>query len=302
MPISPRSTGGSPRRATMRRASARIWNEHVIDSLAAQSSGCSETSLAVPAADYAEQCSSNGNGPLRTTVLKACPAKAQAMCVNAYGVPNKAYYYLRSPQSLADIRKSCIAMKGEVGGATELTEAAQRPVYPGCFRRIFSIALPLASSSISLSRYRVPASAVSSIASTRMPQDRAGDQGSGRSSAPGAWSKKSSKFVFFASSSSSVCWLWPVSQRMISSTSAFVRPLLFRLGDIMRVHARNADRSRSDASSCLFLCAPLRCGVRVFLTVADTRLSLPTAQGQTGVMPMVSIPAAMHHAPMRAGS
>ncbi len=46
-------------------------------------------------------------------MLKACPAKAQAMCVNAYGVPNKAYYYLRSPQSLADIRKSCIAMKGK---------------------------------------------------------------------------------------------------------------------------------------------------------------------------------------------
>jgi hypothetical protein len=74
---------------------------------------CTETSLAVPPAEYASQCTSNASGPLRATVLKACPAKAQAMCVNAYGVPNKAYYYLRSPQSLADARKSCIAMKGK---------------------------------------------------------------------------------------------------------------------------------------------------------------------------------------------
>ncbi len=83
----------------------QVYNEPVRD--------CSETSLAIPLAEYASQCATNANGPLRATVMRACPAKAQAMCVDAYGVPNKAYYYLRSPQSLADTRKSCIAMKGK---------------------------------------------------------------------------------------------------------------------------------------------------------------------------------------------
>ncbi len=66
------------------------------------------------------------------------------------------------------------------------------------------------------------------MSSTRTPQttplisDREGFR-------RGAWAKKSSKLVLFASSASSVCWLCPVSQRMISSTSAFVRPFFSAL-------------------------------------------------------------------------
>src|SRR5262249_8856963 len=40
----------------------------------------------------------------------------------------------------------------------------------------------------------------------------------------GACAKKSSKLVFFANSASSEAWLWPVSQRKISSTSARCGP------------------------------------------------------------------------------
>lgn len=82
----------------------RVYDEPVRD--------CTETSLAISSAEYATQCKSNANGPLRATVVRACPARAQAMCVDAYGVPNRVYYYLRSPQSLEDTRKSCVAMKG----------------------------------------------------------------------------------------------------------------------------------------------------------------------------------------------
>lgn len=74
---------------------------------------CTETSMPIPAAEYAEQCKSNANGPLKATLLKACPPKAQAACVNPYGTQSKVYYYLRSAPSLADTKKSCIAMKGQ---------------------------------------------------------------------------------------------------------------------------------------------------------------------------------------------
>lgn len=74
---------------------------------------CSQTSLPIPADQYAEQCKSNADGPLKATVLKACPAQAQAACVGAYGQKFTAYYYARSPQSLADTKKSCIAQQGK---------------------------------------------------------------------------------------------------------------------------------------------------------------------------------------------
>jgi hypothetical protein len=74
---------------------------------------CSQTSLPVPAAEYAAQCKSNGEGPLKATVLKACPAKAQAACVNPFGQKVTTFYYSRSPQSLADTKTSCAAQKGK---------------------------------------------------------------------------------------------------------------------------------------------------------------------------------------------
>src|SRR3546814_6381198 len=45
----------------------------------------------------------------------------------------------------------------------------------------------------------------------------------------GAFAKKSSNDVLEASSCSSVSWLCPVSQRIISSTSPFVRPFFSAL-------------------------------------------------------------------------
>jgi hypothetical protein len=74
---------------------------------------CSETSLKIPAADYAEQCSSNSNGPLKATVLKACPPRAQAKCVGPYSQAVTTYYYSRSPKSLADTKSSCLAQRGK---------------------------------------------------------------------------------------------------------------------------------------------------------------------------------------------
>lgn len=74
---------------------------------------CSQTSLPIPAGDYAEQCNSNANGPLKATVLKACPAKAQAACVGPFGQKVTTYYYSRGPQALADTKKSCIAQQGK---------------------------------------------------------------------------------------------------------------------------------------------------------------------------------------------
>ncbi len=74
---------------------------------------CSQTSLPIPAGDYAEQCNSNTNGPLKATVLKACPAKAQAACVGPFGQKVTTYYYSRGPQSLADTKKSCVAQQGK---------------------------------------------------------------------------------------------------------------------------------------------------------------------------------------------
>ncbi|MBO9710081.1 MAG: hypothetical protein J7521_17910 [Caulobacter sp.] len=74
---------------------------------------CSQTSLPVPAAEYGAQCKDNGAGPLKATVLKACPAKAQAACVNPFGQKVTTFYYSRSPQSLADTKASCAAQKGK---------------------------------------------------------------------------------------------------------------------------------------------------------------------------------------------
>lgn len=74
---------------------------------------CTETSMAIPADQYAAECKTNANGPLKATVVKTCPAKAQAVCIDPYGVSVKVYYYLRSTQSLADTKTSCIAQKGK---------------------------------------------------------------------------------------------------------------------------------------------------------------------------------------------
>ncbi|MGH6614282.1 hypothetical protein [Sphingomonas sp.] len=72
---------------------------------------CSETPLKVPDAMYAEQCQSNG--PMKATVLKACPPRAQAKCVGPYGQQVSTYYYARSPKSLADTKSSCLAQRGK---------------------------------------------------------------------------------------------------------------------------------------------------------------------------------------------
>lgn len=80
---------------------------------------CTQTSLPLPAAEYAAQCKENAaaftamGGSGTATVLKACPPKAQAACVGLMGQPATAYYYSRTPQMLADTRKSCAAQRGK---------------------------------------------------------------------------------------------------------------------------------------------------------------------------------------------
>ena len=53
------------------------------------------------------QRSAEGDG------LKACPAKAQAACINPFGQKVTTYYYSRGPQALADTKKSCVAQQGK---------------------------------------------------------------------------------------------------------------------------------------------------------------------------------------------
>lgn len=72
---------------------------------------CSQTSLPIPAAAYAEQCRSNEG--FKATPLKACPAGAQAKCVNPFGQQMQAFYYARDAKTLADTKVSCIAQKGK---------------------------------------------------------------------------------------------------------------------------------------------------------------------------------------------
>ncbi|MES2056591.1 MAG: hypothetical protein V4564_11695 [Pseudomonadota bacterium] len=80
---------------------------------------CTQTSMSVPAAEYAAQCTSNTEafkqmgGTMKATVLNACPAKAQAACVGLFGQPATAYYYARDPKSLAATKSSCIAQRGK---------------------------------------------------------------------------------------------------------------------------------------------------------------------------------------------
>jgi hypothetical protein len=74
---------------------------------------CTETDLPLPAAAYAEQCRANSAGEMKATPMKACPANAQASCVNPYGQRVKVLYYARSPQQLADTKTSCVAQKGK---------------------------------------------------------------------------------------------------------------------------------------------------------------------------------------------
>lgn len=73
---------------------------------------CSQTSLPVPAAAYAAQCRENSSEMLKATPMKACPAQAQASCVNPYGQTVTTFYYARSPQQLAATKQSCIAQRG----------------------------------------------------------------------------------------------------------------------------------------------------------------------------------------------
>lgn len=73
---------------------------------------CSQTSLPIPAAAYAEQCRTNEGGELKATPMKTCPAKAQASCINPYGQKVTTFYYARSPQQLAATKQSCIAQRG----------------------------------------------------------------------------------------------------------------------------------------------------------------------------------------------
>lgn len=92
----------------------------------------------------------------------------------------------------------------------------------GLCLRIFCIGLPLASSSMSLSRYRISRMIGSLISSTRTPQitpliSRRVGWGWGASV------KNVSKSVPFARCASNSACVYPVSQRIISSTSSFVR-------------------------------------------------------------------------------
>ncbi|WP_447726935.1 hypothetical protein [Sphingomonas koreensis] len=73
---------------------------------------CSQTSLPVPAAAYAAQCRENESAGLKATPMKACPAQAQASCVNPFGQKMTTFYYARSPQQLAATKQSCIAQRG----------------------------------------------------------------------------------------------------------------------------------------------------------------------------------------------
>ena len=73
---------------------------------------CSQTSLPIPAAAYAAQCRENEGAGLKATPLKACPAQAQASCVNPFGQKVTTFYYARSPQQLATTKQSCIAQRG----------------------------------------------------------------------------------------------------------------------------------------------------------------------------------------------
>lgn len=74
---------------------------------------CAQTDLPLPAAAYAEQCRSNSAGGMKATPMKACPANAQASCVNPFGQRVTTFYYARSPQQLIDTKTSCIAQKGK---------------------------------------------------------------------------------------------------------------------------------------------------------------------------------------------
>lgn len=73
---------------------------------------CSQTSLPVPAAAYAAQCRENSSEMLKATPMKACPAQAQASCVNPFGQKVTTFYYARSAQQLAATKQSCIAQRG----------------------------------------------------------------------------------------------------------------------------------------------------------------------------------------------
>lgn len=98
---------------------ARADNACLIEGvmMSEQIKDCTQTSLPIPAAQYAAQCNENSvSSPemtMKATVLKACPPQAQAACVGLFGQPATAYYYARSAQSLADTKKSCIAQRGK---------------------------------------------------------------------------------------------------------------------------------------------------------------------------------------------
>lgn len=80
---------------------------------------CSQTSLPLPAADYAAQCKESGSvfaasgGSGGASVLKACPPQAQGSCVGPFGQPMSTFYYARSPEQLAATKSSCAAQKGK---------------------------------------------------------------------------------------------------------------------------------------------------------------------------------------------
>ena len=91
------------------------------------------------------------------------------------------------------------------------------------FLNIFSIGFPFANSSINLSNQRIFCMSLSSIPSTRHPHIL-----------PvifeafvlicGACVKNVSKSLLLLICCRNVCWLYPVSQQMMASTSAFARP------------------------------------------------------------------------------
>lgn len=80
---------------------------------------CTETSIAVPAAEYKKQCeehnksTADANNTLKGTVLPACPAGAQGACHGMFGTPASAYYYARDAQTLAATKASCTTQKGQ---------------------------------------------------------------------------------------------------------------------------------------------------------------------------------------------
>ncbi|SFU85215.1 hypothetical protein SAMN05216350_106192 [Polaromonas sp. YR568] len=74
----------------------------------------------VPTAQFKETCTglaqtaaAMGGPPAKVTYMGACPAQAQGSCEGFFGKPMTSYYYKREPQTLGQVKSSCIAQGGK---------------------------------------------------------------------------------------------------------------------------------------------------------------------------------------------